>query len=188
MAPVNGTPGGSNEDKQWITVDNFAGTGNGNVYLITRSFGNGGIYMYRSTDNGNTFVPNGGTLIVSGNQGAFVAVGPDHSVYAFWYAGTTLQMRKSTDQAVTFGSPVTVVSGLTGGVNGDLGLTGIRQGTSTPSGFRSNEFPHVAVNPVSGHLYCTFADIPAGTDKADIYMVMSTDGGATWSAPYAGKR
>jgi len=183
MAPVNGTPGGSNEDKQWIAVDNFAGTGNGNVYLMSRRFGGSpGIYMFRSTDNGNTFGPSGGTLIVGGNQGAFVTVGPDHSVYAFWYAGTTLQVRKSTDQAVTFGAAVTVVSGLTGGTNGDLGLTGIRQGTSTPSGFRSNEFPHVAVNPVSGHLYCTFDDNPAGTDKADIYMVMSTDGGATWSA------
>ncbi len=91
-------------------------------------------------------------------------------------------MRKSTDQAVTFGTAVTVVSGLTGGTNGDLGLTGIRQGTATASSFRSNEFPHVAVNPVSGHIYVTFNDNPAGTDKADIYMVMSTDGGATWSA------
>ncbi len=41
MAPVNGTPGGSSEDKQWIAVDNFAGPGNGNVYLISRSFGSG---------------------------------------------------------------------------------------------------------------------------------------------------
>lgn len=183
MPPVNGTPGGSSEDKQWITVDNFAGPGNGNVYLISRNFGGGdGVRIYRSTDNGNTFGPTGGTLIVSGNQGAFVAVGPDHSVYAFWYAGSTLQVRKSTNQAITFGSPVTVVSGLTGGINGDLDLTGIRQGTSTPSYFRSNEFPHVAVNPVSGHIYCTFDDNPAGADKANVYMVMSTDGGATWSA------
>ncbi len=40
----------------------------------------------------------------------------------------TLQVRKSTDQGVTFGSAVTVVSGLVGGVNGDLGLTGIKTG------------------------------------------------------------
>ena len=183
MAPVSGTPGGSSEDKQWIAVDNYAGAGNGNVYLMSRRFGGGpGIYMFRSTDNGDTFGPTGGVQIVSGDQGAFVVVGPDHSVYAFWYAGSTLQMRKSTDQAVTFGAPVTVASGLNGGVNGDLGLTGIRQGTASPSSFRSNEFPHVAVNPVSGDLYCTFANDPAGTDKADIYMVMSTDGGTTWSA------
>ncbi|MCB0295949.1 MAG: exo-alpha-sialidase, partial [Calditrichaeota bacterium] len=74
-------------------------------------------------------------------------------------------------------------SGLAGGVNGDLALTGLRQGTASYSGFRSNEFPHVAVNPVSGHLYVTYNNNPAGTDKADVYLVISADGGATWSAP-----
>src|SRR5215510_2996376 len=187
MAPVNGTPGGSGEDKEWITVDNFTGTGNGNVYLVSRRFGGTGggpgIYYFRSTDNGNTFGPNLGTQIVTGSQGAFVAVGPDHSVYAFWFAGATLQMRKSTDQGLTFGAPVTVASGLVGGVNGDLGLTGIRQGTSTPAGFRSNEFPHAAVNPVNGNIYVTFANNPPGVDKVDIFVAQSTDGGATWGAP-----
>src|SRR5215471_1176064 len=184
MAPVNGTPGGSSEDKEWITVDNFAGAGNGNVYLVSRRFGAGpGIYFFRSTDQGATFGPNLGTLIVTGSQGAFVAVGPDHSIYVFWYAGTTVQMRKSTDQGLTFGAPVTVASGLIGGTNGDLGLSGIRQGTTTASGFRSSEFPHAAVNPVNGNIYATFANKPAGADKADVFVTQSTDGGATWGAP-----
>src|SRR5215467_13203540 len=184
MAPVNGTPGGSSEDKEWITVDNFAGAGNGNVYLVSRRFGAGpGIYFFRSTDQGATFGPNLGTLIVTGSQGAFVAVGPDHSVYVFWYAGATIQMRKSTDQGLTFGAPVTVASGLIGGTNGDLGLSGIRQGTTTASGFRSSEFPHAAVNPVNGNIYVTFANNPAGVDKADVFVTQSTDGGATWGAP-----
>src|SRR5262245_58902483 len=54
MAPINATPGGSIEDKQWHTVDNFAGPGNGNVYLVSRRFGgpaaSAGIYFFRSTD------------------------------------------------------------------------------------------------------------------------------------------
>ncbi|MDZ7623595.1 MAG: sialidase family protein [Ignavibacteriaceae bacterium] len=46
MAPTNATPGGSSEDKQWHTVDNFAGAGNGNVYMISRRFGGSpGIYL-----------------------------------------------------------------------------------------------------------------------------------------------
>jgi hypothetical protein len=184
MPPVNGTPGGSSEDKQWMAVDNFAGPGNGNVYMLSRRFGAGpGIYFFRSTDQGATFGPNLGTLIVTGSQGAYVAVGPDHSVYAFWYAGTSIQMRKSTDQGLTFGPPITVASGLVGGVNGDLALTGIRQGTTTAAGFRSNEFPHAAVNPINGDIYATFANNPAGVDKADIFVTQSTDGGATWGAP-----
>src|SRR5215813_13217313 len=182
-APVQGAPGKSGfQDKEWITVDNFAG--NGNVYLVARDFGVGnGIYFFRSTDNGVTFGPSGGALITPGSQGAFVAVGPDHSVYAFWYAGATVQMRKSTDQGLTFGAPVTVASGLIGGTNGDLGLSGIRQGTTTPAGFRSSEFPHAAVNPVNGNVYATFANKPAGADKADVFLVQSTDGGATWGGP-----
>jgi len=184
-APVQGAPGKSGfQDKEWITVDNFAGAGAGNVYLVARDFGAGnGIYFFRSTNNGDTFGPSGGTLIVSGSQGAFVAVGPDHSIYVFWYAGTTLQMRKSIDQGLTFGAPVIVASGLVGGTNGDLALTGIRQGTTTQAGFRSSEFPHAAVNPVTGNVYVTFANNPAGVDKADIFVTQSTDGGATWGPP-----
>jgi hypothetical protein len=106
--PVQGAPGKTSfQDKSWITVDNFPASGNGNVYLVERDFGAGnGIYFFRSTDNGNTFGPSGGTLIVSGMQGAFVTVSPNHSVHAFWYAGTTLQVRKSTDQGVTWGAAV----------------------------------------------------------------------------------
>ncbi len=176
-APAQGAPGKPTtglQDKEWITVDNFAGDGNGNVYLIERDFGVGnGIYFFSSTDNGNTFGPSGGTLIASGAtasvQGAFVTVAPDHSVYAFWYAGTSIQMRKSTDLGLTFGAPVTVATFLAlGGTNGDLGLTGIRQG-ALASGFRSNKFPHAAVNPVNGNIYVTYNDDGPGVDRADVY-------------------
>src|SRR5262249_45863309 len=108
---------------------------------------------------------------------------PDHAVEVYWFDGAFIRMRKSTDQGVTFGAPVTLVSNLTGGINGDLGLTGIRQGTSSPAGFRSSEFPHAAVNPVNGTIYVTYANHGTGPDKADIFLVQSTSGGATWSAP-----
>jgi hypothetical protein len=193
-APVNGTPGGSSEDKEWMAVDNFVGAGNGNVYLVSRRFGGTtGIYLFRSTDDGATFGPSGGTSIVSaaaGNvQGAFVAVGPDHAVYVFWYDASTnpetLKVRKSTDQGATFGPAVTVVSGLVGGTNGDMALTGIRQGTATPAGFRSSQFPHVAINPVSGNIYVVYANDGdgGGPDRADVFLVQSINGGATFSAP-----
>src|SRR5207244_1917458 len=189
LAPINGAPGKSGtQDKQWITVDNFVVSGNGTVYLGSHNFGGGnGIYGYRSTDGGATFGPSGGTLIVSGSptnvQGAFVTVSPDHSVHAYWYHnGGSLNVRKSTDQGVTFAAPVTIVSSLSTLVNGDLGLTGTVNGGGT-SGFRSNTFPHAAVNPVSGNIYVAYNKSPGGGDKANIFFVQSTDGGATWSAP-----
>ena len=182
LPPVNATPGGSSEDKQWMTVDNYAGAGNGNLYLMSRRFsGTVGIYFHRSTDDGSTFSP--GIQLFTGGQGAFVEVDPAHNIYAFYINGSgQILMRKSTDQGLTFAAAVTVATGL-GTSNGDLGLTGLRQGTGSFAAFRSNSFPHAAVNPVSGHIYVTFNNNPAGVDKGDVFMTMSTDGGATWSAP-----
>ena len=178
-APVNGAPGKSGmQDKEWIAVDSFVGAGQGNVYLIERDFGAGnGIYFFRSTDGGSTFGPIGGTLIASGSpsnvQGAWVTVGPDHAVYSLLYdqnfAPRQIRLRKSTDQGLTFGSPVTVTT-LTGtGTNGDLGLA-----------FRSNSFPQAAVNPVNGNLYAVYNDIGTGADRGNIFFRQSIDGGATW--------
>ncbi|MEP6817517.1 MAG: sialidase family protein [Marmoricola sp.] len=94
-APVNGTPGfgvtGEFQDKNWTTVDNFAGTGQHNVYLCWTRFGAGGqeeVRLTRSTDSGATFGPTLGTLVSTGGQGCFVTVSTDHSVSMFYYRGT----------------------------------------------------------------------------------------------------
>ena len=186
QVPVNGTPGGSREDKAWIIVDNFAGAGNGNVYLLSRRFASlQGIYFFRSTDNGATYGPSGGTLIANnsgGNvQGAYLAVSTDHSLYAIWYdeGANNLKGRRSTDFGATWSAPVVIVNSLAGGTNGDLGLTGTRQGLAGFARFRTSKFPHAAINPVSGHIYVTYANDPAGADKADVSYVMSTDNGTT---------
>jgi hypothetical protein len=193
QAPVNGAPGipGGDLDKEWLAVDNFAGSGQGNVYLVVRDFGSTqGIRFFRSTDGGTTWGPSGGVLLVpasGGNvQGAFVSVGPDHAVYVFWYDNrqTTqrLMMRKSTDQGATFGPEVLVTNLVTTGVNGDLGLAGIVNGSTQASAFRTSAFPHVAVNPVNGSIYVVYDDKGTGPDKGDIFLRQSTDGGTTWGA------
>lgn len=190
-APVDGTPGysgtpGEFQDKEWLTVDNVAGAGQGNVYLCWTRFGAGGeeeIHFTRSTDNGNTFGPALGTLLSTGGQGCFVVVGADHSVHVFYYRGTgaggqggdnKLYMRRSTDLGVTFNVEHEVADLLTTTVNGRLDL---------PGGLRSNSFAHAAVNPANGHLYVVFNDNPATTDDGDVYFVRSTNHGATWSTP-----
>ena len=182
LAPVQGAPGKSGfQDKEWIAVDNFAGFGQGNVYLVERDFGAGdGIYFYRSVDDGLTFGPSGGTLIASGSannvQGAYVAVGPDHSVYVFYFDQSSpqqIRVRRSNDQGQTFAAPVTVATLATTAVNGDLGLGG---------GFRTNTFPQAVVNPVNGNIYVVYNN-PAGTDQGDIFFTQSANFGVTWSAP-----
>jgi hypothetical protein len=185
--PVVATPGGNSEDKEWVTVDNSPGSGNDNVYVVSRRGSPQGINFYRSTDGGSTFGPNGGTPITpdSLSQGAFVTASPDHSVHVYWYDGPSIQVRKSTDQGVTFGASFTVAVFVSeGGINGDLGLTGTLNGDGTVA-LQTNRFPHVAVNPVSGNIYVAYNDkiSPISSDKSDIFFVQSTDGGTTWSMP-----
>src|SRR5215831_1492097 len=130
-APVNCAPGTLGlQDKDWITVDNFPGAGQHNVYVVWRDFGpaaEAGIRFTSSINGGASYGPST-TLIappgVFNVQLAFVAVGPDHAVYIFWLdqsAGfgtpNILKMRKSTDLGATFGPPVTIKTLKTTGVN-----------------------------------------------------------------------
>jgi subtilisin-like proprotein convertase family protein len=193
LPPVNATPGfattGDFQDKPWMTVDNFSGAGQGNVYVCWTRFGAATeIRFTRSTDQGATFGPNQGVLLSAGGQGCFVAVSPNHQVNVFYYRGTggggnggdnKLFLRRSTDGGQTFGTEVQVADLLTTSINGNLGLAG---------GLRSNSFPHVAINPVLArpYIYVIFNDDPnpaSATDNGNIYIVTSIDGGTTWSSP-----
>lgn len=180
-AAVNGAPGtaSSSGDKEWIAVDNFAGSGNGNVYHAYRDFGTGGGMRFtRSTDSGATFGPTPGQLIASTGQGAYAVVGADHAVYYFWLdsvGGQTVKVRKSTDQGLTFAAAVNIGPA--------LNTTGTNGGLTIPAGFRSNAFPSCAANPTNANiLYCVNNDIgTGGTDRGEIFFQQSTDGGATWA-------
>jgi hypothetical protein len=111
------------------------------------------------------------------SHGGFVTVGPDHSVCVFWWDGTSARrrilMRKSTDHGASFAPAVVVISLNQSSFSGDLGLN---------DGFRTDSFPRASVNPVSGHIYVAFNDSTAG-GGADVFLVQSTDGGASWSLP-----
>jgi hypothetical protein len=201
--PVNGMPGFVANvdymDKPWIAVDNFPGPGYGNVYLVTDhvSYVSGQNYydmlLSRSTDDGLTWGPSGGTMIVSTTPsisffGPNVTVGPDHAVYVSWwkYSNTSafnaqIVMSKSTDEGLTFGDPVTVTRLNTPYFAGDLFLTG----SSGQYSFRSNAAPQAVVNPVTGDIYVAYDDWgnAKGTDRGNIYFTESTDGGKKWSKP-----
>jgi len=181
---ANGAPTASsnNTDKEWITVDNFAGSGNGNVYHAYRDFGGpNGIYFTRSTNDGVSF--SNPLLIASGAsgnvQGAFVFVGADHAVYVGYYdAAPTpdrIAIKKSTDQGVTFASAVGVSNLVTAGTNGSLNV---------PAGYRSSAFPQFVASPTTANLlFAIHPDITvAGGSDSNIFFQLSTDGGATWSA------
>ncbi|HKA18702.1 MAG TPA: HYR domain-containing protein [Blastocatellia bacterium] len=181
---ANGAPTASSNDtdKEWIAVDNFVGTGNGNVYHVYRDFGApNGIYFTRSTNDGISF--SNPLLIVSGAsgnvQGAFVFVGADHAVYAGFYDSSTnpdrIAIRKSTDLGLTFAATVGVSNLVTTGTNGSLNV---------PAGYRSSAFPQFVASPTNANLlFEIHPDITvAGGSDSNIFFQQSTDGGATWSA------
>jgi hypothetical protein len=177
LAPVNGTPGIANPscDRMVVAVDNFAG--GGNAYLFTPEFSMGDrMLLFRSTNDGTTWLQTVVPIAIGvQGHGPFVAVAPNHDVYAFWFqpgAPQTLRVRRSTDLGNNFGPTVTVTTLSTSATWGNLGL----------GGFRTNAFLQAVVNPVNGNIYVIYADNPAGTDRADIFFRQSTDSGATWGA------
>jgi hypothetical protein len=134
-----------------------------------------GIYMSRSTDGGGIFALSPPSPLSTGATGPTVVVGADHAVYVFWWINLSgvrqIRFVKSTNFGVSFG-PITTAAILTGtGANGDLGL-----------GFATDSFPRVAVHPGSGTLILAYND-KNGPDRADIFVTVSTDGGANWDNP-----
>jgi hypothetical protein len=206
LDPVNGTPGldpnVDSTDRNPLAVDNFPGPGQGNVYLATQDLSNAftvpnpdpshnAILLTRSTDDGLTWGPDGGTRIVvaeptsSGfprTEVPYVTVGPDHAVYVFWWDATkhsAIMMEKSTDQGLTFGPPVEVAKLNTHNFGGELGLT-----DDIGREFRTPVLAQAVVNPITGDIYVAYHDRANGSaDRGDILFVQSTDGGATWSKP-----
>jgi Ca2+-binding RTX toxin-like protein len=141
-----------------IAVDGFAG--GGNAYLLVKHAD--GMYFLHAADASSTW----SSPLEIGNdfsaQGGYLAIGPDHSVNAFWQFrdvhGNHIVMRRSTNGGATFGSLVTI-----GGVNAHN--------------------VEAVVNPVSGRLYVTYNDDLGQGKGRDVMFSVSADHGATWSAP-----
>lgn len=180
-------------DKNHMCIDNsLSSPYTGNLYTAWTDFG--GSYDYnvvfsRSTNNGATWstrVPISGT-IATFDHGVNVQTGPGGQVYACWAtypsSGLTedgIGFNKSLDGGVTFGTPTKIISNIKG-----IRATGVLKS------MRVNSFPVMAVDvsggPNNGNLYVVWTNIGVpgtntGTNKS-VYIIRSTDGGTTWSAP-----
>jgi len=119
-------------------------------------------------------------------QGSQVLVDSAGNVYVAWESfapgpSRALWVRKSTDHGSSFTPSVKIDN-----------VTATGNGSRLQGGFRTNEFPMLAVDRNSGALYATWNDgrnfaLPdvAALDGvyhyADILISRSLDGGATWS-------
>lgn len=160
-------------DKEWMTVDNFTGTGNGNIYVaVWDETGTGNrIFFSRVTGGSQSFpsVFRSQNGIMNG-LGANVVVGPDHAVYVFSsYPGTGVYFCRSDNFGSSFSNPALVAT---------------QNSIELDLSFRTNCFPQAAVNPATGEIYVVYNDKSASDDDhGNIWLVRSSNQGATWSSP-----
>jgi hypothetical protein len=180
------------QDKEWLVADLTNSSYRSNLYLGWTEFDkldsadpadSTRILFSRSTDHGVTWSIPIRVSDLAGNaldgddtvEGVVPAIGPNGEIYLSWVGRGLLFFDKSTDGGVTFGSDV-VVTTQPGGWAFDV-----------PGIFRCNGFPvtmcDVSNSPYQGHVYIVFSDQRNGTDDTDVFIVESTDGGATWTSP-----
>jgi hypothetical protein len=148
-----------------------------------------------------SFVNNGRENACNSDQFSVPATAPDGTVYvsfindqneSIWEPGEQLDDQylvvKSTDGGATWSDPV-MAAALEDGAH-DFPKNADGRQTLTGLQFRLSSTGNIAVDPISGNLYLTFADNRNGihdvhhpVSNSDVFVVTSTDGGDTWSAP-----
>jgi PKD repeat protein len=148
------------------------------------------IELARSLDGGDTWSPptnlsNGSEAQGGGgfNQGANIHTGPQGQVYVVWAIydywdpsngapEAAIGFTKSLNGGVTWTAPTRIQSIL--GIR-RLGTLG---GNKT---MRTNSFPSMAVDQQTGRIYVVWTNWNVSNNELDVYMISSTDQGATWS-------
>jgi hypothetical protein len=184
------------QDKELIAIDATGGANDGNIYVVwTEFFGNQSRILFsRSTDAGVTYAPAAqistmGVFV----SGAVPAVGVNGEVYVAWQdrsaaVNSTIRFRSSNDGGVTW-SAEGQAAALTR--IRAAGPTGVCGRNALNGNIRVNEFPSLDVDrsngPNRGRIYITYSGDPNGNqnagDAANVFVVSSADGGATWSPP-----
>ncbi|MCG8459716.1 MAG: glycoside hydrolase, partial [Holophagales bacterium] len=89
-----------------------------------------------------------------------------------------VMLQRSLDGGVTVAPPERVVN--------RLDIWDVTDNSRFPGRFRVPALPILAVDPGDGTLYFVYMDTTSmhgGDSDVDVYLVSSTDGGATWTAP-----
>jgi hypothetical protein len=184
-----GLNGAKDQDKEWAIVDPATNA----IYTCWTQFDaynsivptdSSNIMFSRSADGGATWSAAQRINRVAGNcldmdstvEGAVPAVGPAGEIYVSWAGPLGLVFTKSTDGGLTWPADNLVIGDIPGGW--DFGVEGI---------YRANGLPvtccDLSNGPYHGTIYINWSDQRNGPEDTDVWIVKSTDGGVTWSAP-----
>lgn len=182
----NGTKG---QDKQSAVVNPY----NNEIHISWTQFDSYGssastdssIILYSKSSNGGTTwsTPKrishyAGDCVDADStvEGAVPAIGPMGEVYCAWASKQGLMFQKSTNGGITWLPVEKFVTTIPGGW--DYMIPGLN---------RCNGLPFTVCDlsngPNKGTIYINWSDQRNGTTDTDIWLVKSTDGGATWSTP-----
>lgn len=180
---------GKVQDKEWAVVNPM----NNEIYVTWTQFDNYGstnpmdssiIRFSKSSDRGETWSEAvrlskvAGDCIDSDNttEGAVPTVGPDGQIYVSWSGPAGIVFDRSLDGGVTWLENDIFINEHVGGWNQYI-----------PGIYRCNGMPVTDCDrsdgPHRGTIYINYSDQVNGFDDTDIWLVKSTDGGNTWSAP-----
>lgn len=178
-----------NQDKEWLIADMTQSPYRNRLYAAWTEFDQYGsnlitdstrILFSLSTDAGDTWYPairisdDGGNCVDGDTtvEGAVPAVGVNGEVYLSWSGPKGIMFDKSSDGGVTWGNDIFVTTQPGGW---DFNVDGI---------YRCNGMPVTACDisnsPHRGNIYIQWSDQRNGIGNTDIFIIKSTDGGASW--------
>ena len=184
-----GLNGSKAQDKQWAVVNKTTNT----IYITWTQFDVYGssnpndssiIRFSRSSDGGGTWTTpirinqKSGNCIDSDStvEGAVPAIGPNGEIYVAWAGPDGLIFDKSLDGGTTWMATDKIITSMPGGWDFDV-----------PGISRANGLPitlcDISNGPNRGTIYVNWSDQRNGTADTDVWLVKSTNGGTTWSAP-----
>lgn len=168
----------TNDDKEWVTCDNVAGSPyNGQFYCSWDYFPGGEENVTTvSTDHGATWGP----LHVDGTSLFFVtnAVGPGGWFYVAGHlSGVGEVLRRSTDGGITFPQSTTAYL-FQGGYRG--GAASVPPQDMVTPGL---DVDRGATSPYLGRVYLSVIDRRSGQNHYHVWVLASTDGGQTFGSP-----
>lgn len=159
----------------WTQFDNYGSTAPSDSSIILFSKSNDGGLTWstpiRISKDAGDCVDSDNTM-----EGAVPCVGPAGEIYVVWTGPNGLVFNKSLDDGVTWMVQETSVTSMPGGW--DYNIAGLQRCNGLPQTICDRSG---GVN--NGTIYVNWTDQRNGSTDTDVWLVKSTDGGTTWSAP-----